>query len=145
MAPTDLNIFWRLFISLILSGFLGWERERSGKAAGLRTHMLVGMGATLFVVLGELFIFRFSEYEQDMQYDPTRIIEAVVAGVSFLGAGTIFMSRDRDRVKGLTTAASIWITAAVSMVVGVERYLLAIGSTALIFVVLHVLSALERK
>ena len=145
MPPTDLNIFFRLFVALILSGVLGWERERSGKAAGLRTHMLVGMGATLFVAIGELFIFRFSGYEQDMQFDPTRIIEAVVSGVSFLGAGTIFMSRDRDRVKGLTTAASIWITAAVSMLVGIERYLLAIGSTVLIFGVLHVLSSLERK
>lgn len=144
MIYTDLNILLRLSISLILSGVLGWEREQSGKAAGLRTHMLVGMGATLFVVLGELFVFRFRGHSQDMQFDPTRIIEAVVAGVSFLGAGTIFVSRDRDRVRGLTTAASIWMTAAVGMVVGLERYQLAIGSTLLTFLVLHTLNWLEK-
>jgi putative Mg2+ transporter-C (MgtC) family protein len=144
MVNTDLNILLRLSISLILSGILGWERERSGKAAGLRTHMLVGMGSTLFVVLGELFVFRFQGHDQNMQFDPTRIIEAVVAGTSFLGAGTIFVSRDRDHVRGLTTAASIWVTAAVGMVVGLERYWLAIGSTLLTFVVLHTLNWVEK-
>jgi putative Mg2+ transporter-C (MgtC) family protein len=144
MFQTDLNILVRLLISLILSGLLGWEREQSGKAAGLRTHMLVGMGATLFVVLGELFVFRFQTYNQNMQFDPIRIVEAVVAGVSFLGAGTIFLSHTRDRIRGLTTAASIWITAAVGMIVGVERYWVAVGSTLLIFVVLHLLNRLDR-
>lgn len=145
MLNTDLNVLFRLAVSLILSGILGWEREQSGKAAGLRTHMLVGMGATLFVVLGELFVFRFRGHNQNMQFDPIRIIEAVVAGVSFLGAGTIFLSHSRDRVRGLTTAASIWITAAVGMVVGLERYLLAVGSTVLIFLVLNVINRFEKS
>lgn len=105
--------------------------------------MLVGMGATLFVVWEELFVFRFRGHSQDIQFDPTRIIEAVVAGVSFLGAGTIFVSH--DRVRGLTTAASIWMTAAVGMVVGLERYQLAIGSTLLTFLVLHTLNWLEKN
>ena len=142
---TDLNILLRLMVSLVLSGILGWERESSGKAAGLRTHMLVGMGSTLFVVLGELFVFRFQNGYQNMQFNPIRIIEAVVAGVSFLGTGTIFLSHQRDRVRGLTTAASIWVTAAVGMVVGLERYLVAIGSTLLVFLVLNAVNRLEKN
>lgn len=140
---TDFNILLRLMVALVLAGILGWERERAGKAAGVRTHMLVGLGAALFVVLGELFVFRFRQYDQNMRFDPIRIIEAVVTGISFLGAGTIFVSRGRDRVTGLTTAASIWATAAVGMTVGLERYVLAVGSTILIFIVLRVLSFLD--
>lgn len=139
----DLNILMRLGIALILSGILGWERESTGKAAGVRTHMLVGMGASLFVVLGELFVLHFREYDVHMRFDPLRIIEAVVTGISFLGAGTIFVARDEGRVKGLTTAASIWVTAAVGMLVGLERYFLAAASTVLVFLVLHVLGFLN--
>lgn len=139
----DLNILMRLGIALILSGILGWERESTGKAAGVRTHMLVGMGAALFVVLGELFVLHFRGYDVNMRFDPMRIIQAVVTGISFLGAGTIFVARDEGRVKGLTTAASIWVTAAVGMLVGLERYLLAAVSTALVFLVLHVLGFLN--
>jgi putative Mg2+ transporter-C (MgtC) family protein len=145
MNNTDLNILLRLCVSLILTGALGWEREQSGKAAGLRTHMLVGMGATLFVVLGELFMLRFQNSDQNIQYDPTRIIEAVVAGISFLGAGTIFVSRSRDRVHGLTTAASIWVTAAIGMLVALERYAIAASTTLLIFLVLRALNRFEKR
>jgi putative Mg2+ transporter-C (MgtC) family protein len=139
----DFDILLRLFVAMVLAGILGWERESTGKAAGVRTHMLVGLGAALFVVLGELFVFRFRQYDENMRFDPIRIIEAVVTGISFLGAGTIFVSRGRGRVKGLTTAASIWATAAVGLAVGLERYLLAALSTALIFVVLRVLGMIS--
>lgn len=141
----DLNILLRLGVALVLSGVLGWERERTGKAAGVRTHMLVGIGAALFVVLGELFVLRFREYDVNMRFDPLRIIEAVVTGISFLGAGTIFVSRGDERVKGLTTAASILVTAAVGMLAGLERYLLATASTVLVFSVLHVAALLNLK
>jgi putative Mg2+ transporter-C (MgtC) family protein len=139
----DLDILLRLAIALVLSGVLGWERKSTGKAAGVRTHMLVGMGSALFVILGELFVLRFREYGTDTRFDPLRIVQAVVTGISFLGAGTIFVARDEGRVKGLTTAAAIWVTAAVGMLVGLERYLLAAISTALVFVVLHVLGILN--
>lgn len=141
----DLNILLRLAIALGLSCILGWEREHTGKAAGLRTHMLVGMGAALFVVLGELFVLHFREYDENMRFDPLRIIEAVVTGISFLGAGTIFVSRGGERVKGLTTAASIWTTAGVGMLAGLERYVLAAASTLLIFIVLRVPVLLDLK
>lgn len=142
---TDLRILARLLIALALAGVMGWERERAGKAAGIRTHMLVGLGAALFVVLGELFVGRFRGLDERMRFDPLRVIEAVVTGVSFLGAGTIFVARGRERVQGLTTAASIWATAAVGITVGLERYTLAVGTTIIVFLVLRFLHYLEPE
>ena len=134
----DLSIMLRLIVAMVLAGAMGWERESSGKAAGLRTHMLVGMGSALFVSLAGLVFYEFQHAGDALQFDPLRVLEAVVAAVGFLGAGTIFVSRDQDRVKGLTTAASIWATAGVGIAVGLERYALAIGTTVLILVVLRV-------
>lgn len=145
MWETDLSIFLRLLIVILLAGTLGWERETSGKAAGLRTHILVGVGSVLFVVLGEAFVEKFRVYDPSMRFDPIRIVEAIVTGISFLGAGIIFVAREKGTVKGLTTAASIWATSAVGMAVGLERYFLAAGSTVIIFIVLRFLSFLEIK
>ena len=134
----DLSIMLRLVVAMVLAGAVGWERESSGKAAGLRTHMLVGMGSALFVSLAELVYLEFQFAGDALQFDPLRILEAVVAAVGFLGAGTIFVSRDRNHVQGLTTAASIWATAGVGITVGLERYVLAIGTTILILIMLRV-------
>ena len=133
----DLSILLRLIVAMVLAGAMGWERESIGKAAGLRTHMLVGMGAALFVSLAGLVFYEFQHVGDALQFDPLRILEAIVAAVGFLGAGTIFVSPAQDRVKGLTTAASIWATAGVGIAVGLERYALAIGTTVLILVVLR--------
>jgi putative Mg2+ transporter-C (MgtC) family protein len=134
----------RALVAIVLSGILGWEREAAGKSAGVRTHMLVGLGAALFVVLGELFVLRFG-HQDLMRFDPIRIVEAVVTGISFLGAGTIFVSKGDERVQGLTTAASILVTAAVGMMVGLRYYWLAAGVTLLVFVVLHGLAIVKEK
>jgi putative Mg2+ transporter-C (MgtC) family protein len=142
----DFNILLRLLVALVLAGTLGWERESAGKAAGIRTHMLVGMGAALFVSVGELFVHRFTPLADGIRFDPSRIIVAVVTGISFLGAGTIFVAREKGaHVRGLTTAASIWVTAGLGMVVGLERYVLAIGITVLVLGVLHLLGILEQR
>ncbi|MDP8923713.1 MAG: MgtC/SapB family protein [Chloroflexota bacterium] len=135
----DLSILLRLVVALVLAGAMGWERESTGKPAGLRTHMLVGMGAALFVSLAGLVIHDFQHLGDALRFDPLRILEAVVAAVGFLGAGTIFVSRGKDHVKGLTTAASLWATAGVGIAVGLERYVLAIGTTVLILAVLRVI------
>ena len=141
-----MNVLTRALVAIGLSGILGWERESAGKSAGVRTHMLVGLGACLFVILGELFVQRFNGAgHEQMRFDPIRVIEAVVTGVSFLGAGTIFVSRGKESVKGLTTAASILVTAAVGMMTGLQYYLLACGITAMIFIVLHVLGWLKDR
>ena len=145
MLETDLTIFLRLLIVIVLAGILGWERESTGKSAGLRTHILVGVGAVLFVVIGEMFVEKYRQYDQNMRFDPIRIVEAIVTGISFLGAGIIFVARDKGVVKNLTTAASIWTTSAVGMIVGLERYVLAVGSTLIIFAVLRFLAVIEIK
>lgn len=150
---TDLAILVRLLVAMVLSGAIGFEREYTGKAAGLRTHMLVAIGAALFVSLGDLFAIDANVQttlgpEGDgfrVQIDPIRTVEAVVTGVSFLGAGTIFVSGRDERVKGLTTAASIWIVAAVGIAAGLERYILAFGTSLLALLILHVLNRLEKS
>lgn len=145
MWENDLAIFLRLLIVILLAGILGWERETLGKSAGLRTHILVGVSSVLFVVIGENFVEKYRHLDQIMRFDPIRIVEAIVTGISFLGAGIIFVARDKGVVKNLTTAASIWATSAVGMLVGVERYFLAVGSTIIIFIVLRVLAIFEIK
>ncbi|HTK38937.1 MAG TPA: MgtC/SapB family protein [Pyrinomonadaceae bacterium] len=145
MLEADLNIFLRIVIITVLAGALGWERESAGKAAGLRTHVLVGIAAVLFVVVGDLMIKKFSVYGELMRFDPASLVGAVVTGISFLGAGMIFFNRNNSRIKGLTTAAGILTTAAIGMIVGLERYILAIGSTVIVFVVLHFVAKFEDR
>ena len=141
----ELNILLRAFIALVLCGLLGWERESAGKSAGVRTHMLVGLASALFVSMVELLVARFSAYGQLMRFDPTRVLEAVVTGVSFLCAGIVFVARGGQRVRGLTTAAAIPVTAAVGMVVGLQHYLLAVGVTAMTFLILYALGKFTDK
>jgi putative Mg2+ transporter-C (MgtC) family protein len=142
---TDLQILLRLTVALALSGAIGWEREASGKSAGLRTHMFVGMGAALFVALGGLLMRDFQDFGESVRFDPIRLIEAIVSAIGFLGAGTIFVAQGKDRVTGLTTAASLWATAAIGIAVGLEHYVLAIGSTVLVLVVLRLLLPLSDR
>lgn len=143
-ALEDLALLAKMLVAMVLSAAIGWERERRDRPAGLRTHMLVGASAALFVMLGEAFVHRFDLHEPgNLRFDPLRIIEATVAGVSFLGAGTIFVSRN-DRVRGLTTAASLLATVAIGMGVALERYVLSVGATALLLMVLAVLRRFEH-
>ncbi len=141
----DLGVLLRLFVAAVLSGALGWQRESAGKAAGVRTHMLVGIGAAFFMCIVAMEIETFPGTPGIVHFDPIRILQAVVAGVSFLGAGTIFVDKSRHHVRGLTTAASIWTTTAVGLSVGLGRYLLATGATILILVVLGAVRFIEPK
>ena len=146
----ELWILLRLVVAATLSGLIGYERERTGKDAGLRTHMLVAIGATMFVSFTDLFAIESLPFAPAgppgnfrVQIEPLATVESIVTGISFLGAGTIFVSGKGRRVRGLTTAASIWVTAAVGIAVGLERYVLAAGATVLILIILHVLDKLE--
>jgi len=148
----ELWILLRLVIAAALSGLIGYEREQTHKQAGLRTHMLVAVGAALFVSFTELFTIAALPLAPPgppgnlrVQIEPLATVQAIVTGISFLGAGTIFVSGRGNQVKGLTTAASIWVTAAVGIAVGLERYVLAAGSTALILAILHILRRFERE
>lgn len=115
----------RLFIAALLGGVIGYEREQYGRPAGLRTHILVCIGATATVVAGlyAATVLGFSN-------DPLRTSAQVISGIGFLGAGTIFMRRD-NHVVGLTTAAGLWTTAAIGIIVGLGFYVFALAMTAL--------------
>lgn len=145
MNEVDLGILLRIVVITVLAGVLGWERESARKSAGLRTHILIGISAMLFVAIGELMIEKFSVYGTLIRFNPADLVVAVVAGISFLGAGMIYFNKDQNRTKGLTTGAGILTTAAIGMIVGLERYGLAVGATAIVFGVLHFVRRFEEK
>jgi len=126
----------RLLIAAALGGVLGYEREQKGKAAGMRTHMLVALGAALFVLI--------PHQAKVSDADLTRVVQGVVAGVGFLGAGAIIRVGDQE-VKGLTTAAGIWLTAAIGVAAGMGREATAILCTVLALSVLSVFPKLAQS
>ncbi len=128
----------RLLMATLLAGCVGFERERHGRAAGLRTHMLVGIGACLFM-LTDLYLW---DTLGDHVHDPTRIAAQVVSGIGFLGAGTIL--RFRASIRGLTTAASLWAVAGLGLASGCGFGSAAIVATVIMLVVLFGMSRLER-
>ena len=144
-APTDLNLLLRLVVAALLALPLGLDREERGKDAGLRTHMLVAVSSALFVCASEVMVFQFAALGSgSVNLNPLYTLGAVATGVSFLGAGTIFVSRRGDAVHGLTTAASLLATAAVGVAVGLERYVLAVGAVLLLLAILSALHAVKR-
>lgn len=121
----------RLAVAVLLGAALGYERECKARAAGLRTHMLVALGAALFVLV--------PQQAGVPAADMTRVLQGLVAGVGFLGAGAILKVSSSEEVKGLTTAASIWVTAAIGVAAGMGREATAVLSTALALVILAAL------
>ena len=127
-----------LVIAFVLSSVIGLEREMRQRSAGLKTHVLVGVGAALFTLAGGLG-FGWS----DQGFDPTRIAAQVAAGIGFIGAGLIFVRH--DGVKGLTTAATVWLTAAVGVTAGAGLIFLAVAATVMHLVVTLVYAPLTRR
>jgi putative Mg2+ transporter-C (MgtC) family protein len=138
-VQSELQFLIRLLVAAALAAVLGWEREHARKSAGLRTHMLVGIAAALYTAIAELAVSGIPPTSGRFQADPIRVIQAVAIGIGFLGSGVIFVSRHEDRVQGLTTAASIWATAAIGMAAGLGHYVLAVGATLMLLFVLRVL------
>jgi putative Mg2+ transporter-C (MgtC) family protein len=132
----------RLTLAAGLGSVIGIERERLQWTAGLRTHMLVCVGSTLFMLVSA-FGFSDSLGGQHVVLDPSRVAAQVVSGIGFLGAGAILFRR--DKIRGLTTAASLWTVAAIGLAVGGGLYMAAVGGTAVIFVILAGLKPLERR
>ena len=122
------RVVMRLTLASFLGGLLGFEREQKGKAAGLRTHMLVASGAALFVLIPQQAGVPDGEL--------MRVLQGLVACVGFLGAGSIIKSKDSEHVKGLTTAAGIWFTSAIGVAAGMGREASAVLSTLLALVIL---------
>ena len=135
---TDAQIILRLVLSVILSGLIGLERQMHRRTAGLRTHILVCLGSCL-VMLTSLYIFDI--YKNVVSLDPARIAAGVITGIGFLGAGTII--REKEGVRGLTTAASLWVVAGIGLAVGCGFLNASIFTTILALVVLFFLRYLE--
>jgi putative Mg2+ transporter-C (MgtC) family protein len=137
---TDREVILRLVISVILGGLVGLERQIHKKGAGLRTHILVSLGSCL-IMLTSMYIFDI--YKDVISLDPSRIASGVITGIGFLGAGAII--REREGVKGLTTAASLWVVAGVGLAVGCGFYVACLLTTALALVVLLFLGRMEKE
>jgi putative Mg2+ transporter-C (MgtC) family protein len=125
------RIVLRLLVALALGGLLGYERESIGASAGLRTHMLVSLGCALFILI---------PVQAGMQIeDVSRVLQGVAAGIGFIGAGAILKQSNRNDIRGLTTAASIWTTAAIGVAAGMGREASAIVSAVFAFIILAIL------
>lgn len=146
MNDLDLEHLTVLGIAAALGAVLGMEREIAGKPAGIRTLIFVAVGSAFMMILGQSTIDRFQETEsfEALQADPIRIIQAIVIGISFLGAGTIVHDR-REGVEGLTTAATIYVTSAIGIAVASDRVFLAVAVTVFAALVLVVVGVTERR
>lgn len=127
----------RLFFAALVGGVIGVERERAGKAAGLRTHMLVSLGAAIFVIV-PLQI----QFDSD---DLSRIIQGVVTGIGFIGGGAILKLKEKEDVEGLTTAAGIWLTAGLGVAVGLGGIGMALLCVVLAWMILTALFTFESR
>lgn len=145
--PAQLTVIVTTGYAMVLGGAIGFEREMKNRPAGFRTHMLIAGAAALLVGLADLLADQFSgqHYRELVRLDPIRLIEATVAAVGFLGAGTIFRRGSEGGVAGLTTAASMLMAAAIGIAAGLHNHILALGATLMTLFVLRALSWVERR
>lgn len=139
----DLRDLVPIAIATALGGALGWERQVRGKVAGLRTHMLVALSTAAFVVVAGIAPAVAQEHGSPYRLDPIRVVQAVVIGIGFVGSGIVQATTREHGADGLTTAVSIWCTAAVGIAAGLRHYVLAAAIAALSLVVLRPLKRLE--
>ncbi|QOW18598.1 MgtC/SapB family protein [Lysobacter ciconiae] len=145
----QLHVIMGTAIAMVLGGMVGFERELKNRPAGFRTHMLVAGAAALLVGIGLMSLHNPNVVgvlpPEQLRMDPLRLVESVIAGVAFIGAGTIFASRASKAVVGITTAASLLMVAVIGIATGLQYYLLAISATVLTLLVLTVLKWMEGK
>jgi putative Mg2+ transporter-C (MgtC) family protein len=131
--------------AMVLGGVIGFERELKDRPAGFRTHMLVAGAAALLVEIGQLVVQGATSGDATtLRVDPLRLVEAVISGVAFIGAGTIFARRGEGNVAGITTAASLLMVAVIGVAAGFGYHAVAVGSTVLTLLVLTVLNFVEK-
>lgn len=141
IAIWDMSI--RLLAAAGLAAIIGLEREVRGRPAGLRTHMLVSLGAAAFLLVGYEILFATADGDPSARIDPTRIVEGVIGGIGFLGAGSII--RSGASVHGVTTGAAIWIAGSIGVACATGNLILAVMVTALALVIVVGLGALENR
>lgn len=135
---TIIDIIIRTCLAMLIGGLIGWQRESTHRPAGLRTHMLVCVGAAIVMMTGERIFVTFAGMTNP---DPARLGAQVIAGIGFLGAGTIM--KEGFSIKGLTTAASLWVVAVLGLAAGAGSYIVAIGGATVIIVTLTVFENVE--
>ncbi len=135
-VDTLTTIIVRVLVAAVLGGIVGWEREHKGRAAGLKTHILVSIGSALFVLAPLLA-------EVDPA-DVTRVMQGIVSGIGFLGAGAILKLDRGERIEGLTTAAGVWMTAAIGMAAGMGQEMVALVTTVVALLVVGALPRLQH-
>ncbi len=145
MSQEEIDILLKVVVAVCLGGVIGIERELAKKPAGIRTHMFVAGAATLVMSISTLIIHEFNESFGKVQSDPVRVVEAIIVGISFIGAGTVLKSEKDHNVYYLTTAASILFAAAIGITVALERYWLALALTGLVILVNAAVGNLEQK
>jgi len=134
----ELEILGQLLLAIILGTLIGIEKEFARKSAGMRTYALVSLGAALFSIIAQL-AFK----NANGSFDPSRILSQIVVGIGFIGAGVIIFQK--SQIRGITTAAGLWVTAAIGAAVGYKLYNLAISATLLVLLVLVVFWSIEKK
>lgn len=140
----ELEFLIRIFCAALLGGLIGLEREYRAKEAGFRTHFLVALGSAVFMIVSA---YGFSDaLTNDLQrWDLSRVAAQVVSGIGFIGAGTIIFRKSENMVSGLTTAAGLWVTAAIGLACGGGMYILAIGSTVMVLLGLEAFNYFLHK
>lgn len=133
------SVFFRLLLATLVGGAVGSQRGRQGRAAGLRTHILVCLGATMTAMVG-----LYTGYILGFSNDPLRVSAQVISGIGFLGAGTI-LTRNHSQVTGLTTAAGLWTTASIGLAIGIGFYWAVVVSFIIVMITISVLTRLERS
>lgn len=138
-----LEMFLRLLCAAGLALLLGLERELRGKAAGLRSHMLVALGSSAFIMMGMHILLATAEGDPSARIDPTRVVQGVIGGIGFLGAGSIIQSQ--GNIQGITTGASIWMAGAIGVASGIGNFALAGMVAIMALIIVVVLGHFERE
>lgn len=142
---TEIGVVVAVGYAMLLGGAIGYDRERRSRPAGFRTHMMVAGAAAMLVGMGELMVAEHIGTASGVSIDPARVMQAVVAGVAFIGAGTIFNQQRGETVKGITTAASLLMVSVIGTGAGLGYYVLALAVTALTLLVLAGLRLVEGR
>ena len=140
----ELEFILRIFVAALLGGIIGLEREYRAKEAGFRTHFLVALGSALFMIVSA-YGFEGAMLTPEHRRDVSRVASQVVSGIGFIGAGTIIVHKSENVVRGLTTAAGLWVTAAIGLACGGGMYVLSIASTFLVLVGLEAFNYFLHK
>lgn len=140
---SDMEFILRIFVAALLGSAIGLEREYRAKEAGFRTHFLVGLGSALFMVVSQFGFNEVLSHVAHASFDPSRIASQVVTGIGFIGAGTIIFQK--HVVRGLTTAAGLWVTSAIGLTAGAGLYLLAVTATLLVLLCLEAMNVMVKR